>query len=72
MKHRLVAGVAVLATVAACATNPAPVVRQGDSWQSIAERSGNIIKASTLAVMNGFETASQPLVGARTKIVVGG
>jgi predicted Zn-dependent protease len=48
------------------------VVRQGDSWQSIAERSGNIIKASTLAVMNGFEPASQPPVGTRIKIAVGG
>jgi len=48
------------------------VVRQGDSWQAIAERSGNIIKATTLAVMNGFETSSQPPVGARIKIAVGG
>ena len=48
------------------------VVRQGDSWPSIAERSGNIIKASTLAIMNGFEPSSQPPVGTRIKIAVGG
>jgi predicted Zn-dependent protease len=48
------------------------VVRQGDSWQAIAERSGNIIKPSTLAIMNGFEPASQPPIGTRIKIAVGG
>jgi predicted Zn-dependent protease len=48
------------------------VVRQGDSWQSIAARSGNIIKTSTLAIMNGFEPASQPPIGTRIKIAVGG
>jgi predicted Zn-dependent protease len=47
-------------------------VRQGDSWQSIAERSGGVIKPSTLAVMNGAEPNSQPVVGKRIKIVVGG
>jgi len=48
------------------------VVRQGDSWQSIAERSGGVIKPATLAVMNGAEPNSQPMVGSRIKIVVGG
>ena len=48
------------------------VVRQGDSWQSIAQRSGEVIKPATLAVMNGFEPASQPPVGTRIKIAVGG
>ena len=48
------------------------VVRQGDSWQSIAERSGGVIKPSTLAIMNGAEPNSQPTVGKRIKIVVGG
>jgi predicted Zn-dependent protease len=48
------------------------VVRQGDSWQSIAERSGGVIKPTTLAVMNGFEPSSQPPVGTRIKIAVGG
>jgi predicted Zn-dependent protease len=48
------------------------VVRPGDSWQSIAERSGGVIKPATLAVMNGAELNSQPMVGSRIKIVVGG
>lgn len=48
------------------------VVRPGDSWQAIAERSGGVIKPSTLAVMNGAEPNSQPTVGSRIKIVVGG
>jgi predicted Zn-dependent protease len=46
--------------------------RQGDTWQSIAERSGGIIKATTLAIMNGHQTADQPRPGERVKIVVGG
>ena len=48
------------------------VVRPGDSWESIAERSGGVIKPATLAVMNGAEPNSQPMVDARIKIVVGG
>jgi predicted Zn-dependent protease len=48
------------------------VVRPGDSWQSIAERSGGVIKPSTLAIMNGAETNSQPVPGRRIKIVVAG
>ena len=48
------------------------VVRPGDSWQSIAERSGSVIKPATLAVMNGAEPSSQPTVGKRIKIVAGG
>ena len=48
------------------------VVRPGDSWQSIAERSGGVIKPATLAVMNGAEPSSQPTVGKRIKIVAGG
>jgi predicted Zn-dependent protease len=48
------------------------VVRAGDTWQSIAERSGGAIKAATLAVMNNATPASQPQVGARIKIVVRG
>jgi len=48
------------------------VVRSGDTWQSIAERSGGVIKPATLAVMNDAAPNSQPPVGARIKIVVGG
>ena len=47
-------------------------VRQGDTWQSIADKSGGVIKAATLAIMNGAETNSQPTVGKRIKIVTGG
>jgi predicted Zn-dependent protease len=47
--------------------------RQGDTWQSIAERAGSdIIKPSTLAIMNGRVVAEQPRPGERLKIVVGG
>ncbi len=48
------------------------VVRNGDTWQSIAERSGGAVKAATLAVMNHAEPNSQPQPGTRIKIVVGG
>ena len=48
------------------------VVRAGDSWTSIAERSGGVVKASTLAIMNDAEPSSTPRVGSRIKIVVGG
>src|SRR5262249_54847062 len=48
------------------------VVRQGDTWSSIADRSGGIIKPMTLAIMNGFEASSTPPIGKRIKIVVGG
>ena len=46
-------------------------VRQGDTWASIAERSGGI-KASTLAIMNNYEPNQQPRPGDRIKIVVEG
>ena len=48
------------------------VVRAGDTWESIAERSGGAIKPATLAVMNNASPTSQPQVGARIKIVVRG
>jgi predicted Zn-dependent protease len=45
---------------------------QGDTWQSIAERqSKGIIKATTLAIMNGHPVNDQPPPGERLKIVVG-
>lgn len=49
-------------------------VRQGDTWQSIAERMGEAagIKASTLAIMNNYEPNQQPRPGDRIKIVVEG
>jgi predicted Zn-dependent protease len=48
------------------------VVRQGDTWQGIAERSGGVISPATLAIMNKSTPGSQPQTGARIKIVVGG
>lgn len=48
-------------------------VREGDTWQSIAQHAGRgIVKASTLAIMNGFPPAEQPRIGDRIKIVVAG
>jgi predicted Zn-dependent protease len=47
--------------------------REGDTWQSIAERqSQGMIKATTLAIMNGHPVNDQPPPGERLKIVVGG
>jgi predicted Zn-dependent protease len=48
------------------------VVRAGDTWQSIAERSGGAITPATLAVMNNSAPGSPPQAGSRIKIVVGG
>ena len=49
------------------------VVRQGDSWQSIAARqSKGFVNAATLAIMNDREVNAQPQAGERVKIVVEG
>ena len=48
------------------------VVRAGDTWQSIAERSGGVVKPATLAIMNKATPDSQPQPGTRIKIVVSG
>jgi predicted Zn-dependent protease len=48
------------------------MARSGDTWQGIAERqSRGIIKATTLAIMNGHPVNDQPQPGERLKIVVG-
>ncbi|MEX2270089.1 MAG: LysM peptidoglycan-binding domain-containing protein, partial [Vicinamibacterales bacterium] len=47
-------------------------VRAGDTWHSLAERSGGAIKAGTLAVMNNATPGSRPQPGTRIKIVAGG
>jgi predicted Zn-dependent protease len=47
-------------------------VRAGDTWQGIAERTGNTIKPSTLAIMNNYEPNTPPRVGDRVKVVVEG
>jgi len=46
--------------------------REGDTWESIAERQGGIVKAATLAVMNGSDSRERPRPGQRLKIVVAG
>jgi len=47
--------------------------RQGDTWQSIAERQGHgLAKATTLAIMNGHAVGDQPRTGERVKIVIPG
>jgi len=47
-------------------------VRAGDTWQSIANRGRNLIRASELAIMNNREVNVQPAVGERIKVVVEG
>ena len=47
--------------------------RDGDTWQSIAERSGKgVVKATTLAILNSHAVNDQPRPGERLKIVVAG
>jgi predicted Zn-dependent protease len=48
------------------------VVRQGDSWAGLAERSGGSITPAALAIMNGSNPGSPPPVGLRIKVVVAG
>jgi predicted Zn-dependent protease len=48
-------------------------VRAGDTWQSIAQDSGqDIVVSSTLAIMNGYPVNEQPRAGDRIKIVIEG
>jgi predicted Zn-dependent protease len=46
--------------------------REGDTWQGIAERTGGVIPASDLAVLNGFAADSRPPSGQRIKTVIAG
>jgi predicted Zn-dependent protease len=46
------------------------VVRAGDTWASLAERSAGAVKPASLAVMNHAAPSSQPAVGTQIKIVV--
>ncbi len=48
------------------------VVRTGDTWQSLADRSGGAIRPASLAVMNHLPATAPPPVGSRIKIVVAG
>lgn len=45
-------------------------VRDGDTWQSIASRGGSLVRATDLAIMNGYAVNEQPAAGIRIKIVV--
>jgi predicted Zn-dependent protease len=45
-------------------------VRGGETWQAIADRTGGLIPAPDLAVLNGFAADSQPPVGQRIKTVI--
>ena len=47
--------------------------REGDTWQSIAQRAGGgLVSALTLAIMNDHAIDDQPQAGERLKIVVAG
>ena len=49
------------------------IARDGDTWQSIAQRGGEeVVLARTLAIMNGYPVNEQPRAGDRLKIVVPG
>ena len=48
------------------------VVRAGDTWAGLAERSRGAIAADSLAIMNNVAPATPPPVGTRIKIVVEG
>jgi predicted Zn-dependent protease len=47
-------------------------VLPGETWQGLAEANKNVVKASTLAIMNNYEPTQPPRPGDRIKIVVGG
>ena len=60
-------------TIKAQAVRVDYTARDGDTWQSIAMREGQeIVKATTLAIMNGHAFGDQPRPGERLKIVVAG
>jgi predicted Zn-dependent protease len=47
-------------------------VRSGETWASLAERTGGLVNASTLAIMNGYEPNQPPRAGDRIKIITEG
>lgn len=47
-------------------------VRQGDTWEEIAQRTGGLIKPATLAIMNNYQPGQPPRSGDRIKVVVEG
>jgi predicted Zn-dependent protease len=46
------------------------VVRNGETWDSLAREAGGAVKASTLAIMNGRDPGSAPRAGERIRLVV--
>jgi predicted Zn-dependent protease len=47
-------------------------VREGEGWETIAKRTGGVVSAKRLAILNGFAPADPPQSGRRIKIVVKG
>jgi predicted Zn-dependent protease len=47
-------------------------VRNGETWQAIAERSGGLVKPATLAIMNDYEPNQPPRAGDRIRVIVAG
>ncbi|MGE0042586.1 MAG: M48 family metalloprotease [Vicinamibacterales bacterium] len=48
------------------------VARQGDTWESVAERAGGGATPARLAIMNGYAPGQPPRTGQRLRIVVPG
>lgn len=46
--------------------------RSGDTWASLAQRTGGRIRPATLAIMNGSNPAAAPRPGDRLRLVAGG
>ena len=44
----------------------------GETWAAIAQRNNNVVKPSTLAIMNGYEPNQPPRPGERIRVVVEG
>jgi len=47
-------------------------VREGDTWVAIAQRTGNLIKPRSLAILNDVAPDTPPVAGRRIKTVVAG
>ncbi|MBA2301495.1 MAG: LysM peptidoglycan-binding domain-containing protein [Acidobacteria bacterium] len=47
-------------------------VRNGDTWQALAARSGDLVKPATLAIINNYEPNQPPRAGDTIRIVVEG
>jgi len=48
------------------------VARAGDTWESIARRTGGLVTPATLAILNGYGPQEPVPVGKRLKVVVAG